>query len=455
MIYSIIKKSQLEGALRLDAEYFQPEYLDTEKKLRSTKTLKVSDISSSVVNFGAYSLCNYIEWQDEGIPYINVGDVKDGYVEFSNIKHISSDANEILKKSKVKNGQVILTMAGSIGSVAVAHNFPVEVNSNQATAKISLKNNYSPYFLTAFFLSSHGQSQIKREIVSSVQPNIFLFQIKNFLVPDIPLWSQAEIENTFKNYLGMIEDSKKYYQQAEDLLLEELGLKNFKTDDRLFSVVNLSDLKSANRMDAEYYQKKYFNLLKIIHKFDIKKIYKIAEEVTNKCKIIPDREYNYIEISDIDVPNGECGYAKMIGRELPANAKFTLDGSELIVSKVRPTRGAIAIIPENYKNNFIASGAFSILKIASPMREYLQVVLRSVIGKLQMERPTTGTSYPTITDQDIENILIPILPLKTQQKIADLVHRSHEARKKAKELLEEAKNKVENLIDSTSSPQVE
>jgi len=37
------------------------------------------------------------------------------------------------------------------------------------------------------------------------------------------------------------------------------------------------------------------------------------------------------------------------------------------------------------------------------------------------------------------------LPDKIQQKVASLIHQSHEARKKAKELLEEAKRKVEVL----------
>ena len=83
-----------------------------------------------------------------------------------------------------------------------------------------------------------------------------------------------------------------------------------------------------------------------------------------------------------------------------------------------------------------------------PLREYLQVVLRSTVGKLQMERPTTGTSYPTITDADVENIQIPILPRSMQEKIAELVRQSHESRKKAKALLEEAKHKVEELIET-------
>jgi restriction endonuclease S subunit len=43
--------------------------------------------------------------------------------------------------------------------------------------------------------------------------------------------------------------------------------------------------------------------------------------------------------------------------------------------------------------------------------------------------------------------LIPVLPKPTQQKIAELVQKSHEARSKAKELLAEVKQKVEKLIE--------
>jgi len=39
------------------------------------------------------------------------------------------------------------------------------------------------------------------------------------------------------------------------------------------------------------------------------------------------------------------------------------------------------------------------------------------------------------------------LPTSIQEKIADLIIKSHEAREKVKELLEEAKLKVEEMIE--------
>ncbi len=78
--------------------------------------------------------------------------------------------------------------------------------------------------------------------------------------------------------------------------------------------------------------------------------------------------------------------------------------------------------------------------------EYLALCLNSVIGQMQAERDAGGSVIMHWKPEQIKNVLIPILPQKTQQKIAGLVRQSHEARRKAKELLEEAKRKVEEMI---------
>lgn len=46
--YSIIQKLQLESAKRLDAEYYQPEYLNTVEKLKNFQTKNIGEISKVV-----------------------------------------------------------------------------------------------------------------------------------------------------------------------------------------------------------------------------------------------------------------------------------------------------------------------------------------------------------------------------------------------------------------------
>ena len=266
------------------------------------------------------------------------------------------------------------------------------------------------------------------------------------LVPIFSINFVNRIEKIYKEGLDQLEISKALYSRAEDLLLDDLGLKDFKLEEMLSYVVNLSDVKSAHRADAEYFQPKYERLVKSLGN-DRRPLKAIAIRKTKKVQILAENEYKYIEISDIDVGSAEVVFNIVKGSDLPANAKIKIEGGELIVSKVRPTRGAVGIIPDDWDKSFVASGAFSILVVLSPMREYLQVVLRSVVGRLQLEKPTTGTSYPTVTDEDIEELIIPIISESKQQQIANLVLQSHQAHKKAKELLGKAKREVEELIE--------
>ena len=75
------------------------------------------------------------------------------------------------------------------------------------------------------------------------------------------------------------------------------------------------------------------------------------------------------------------------------------------------------------------------------------VFMNSFIGRFLTRRNQKGLAQQYIYPYDIRKQIVPILPKSTQQKIADLVHQSHAARQKAKQLLEEAKQKVEDLIE--------
>ena len=110
--------------------------------------------------------------------------------------------------------------------------------------------------------------------------------------------------------------------------------------------------------------------------------------------------------------------------------------------------GASALIDKEFNNSFISNntGKISIKNKQEIIPEYLVIVLQSIIGRWQFGKESSQTAQPKISDLQVKSFYIPILPKLTQQKIADLVSKSHEIRKKAKELLEQVKTKVEELI---------
>ena len=79
--------------------------------------------------------------------------------------------------------------------------------------------------------------------------------------------------------------------------------------------------------------------------------------------------------------------------------------------------------------------------------EYLALCLNSILGQMQTERDGGGSIITHWRPEQIKSILIPVLPKPTQQKIADLVQKSHEAQSKTKQLLAQAKQNVRSLIE--------
>ncbi len=443
--YSIIKKSQLEGAHRLDAEYYQPEYLDIVKKLKGFQNIYIGQIGKVV--YGTTPAGGFFE--KKGVPFIRSQNFSLLSID-NDFVFCSDEFHSQNKKSKVVSGDILFAAVGAtIGQLAIVQNHIQEANINQNIAAVKIKDErFNPYFVGLFFASRFGQAQIERLVTGNAQFYLNSDQIKSFVVPILRKDFQNEIAEIFQNVQKELEQSNSFYSQAENLLLEELGLKDFKVDEDLTYSVKLSDIKNAHRADAEYFQPKYKRLIKYLKsKFSLEQLNHLANKQERKIKPNSSEIYKYIEISDIKTDIGEVNYTERLGVDLPPNAKIPITGGELIISKVRPTRKAIAIVPIDLGNKTICSSAFTVYNLPTPLKEYIFITLRSVIGLFQLEKPTTGTEYPTLNDKDIENLLIPILPDSIQQQIAKLIQQSHEARKKAKELLEEAKRRVESLIE--------
>jgi type I restriction enzyme S subunit len=134
---------------------------------------------------------------------------------------------------------------------------------------------------------------------------------------------------------------------------------------------------------------------------------------------------------------------------LPANAKQEVKRGDLLISKVRPNRGAVAIIDFD-DTDLIVSGAFTVLreKVNSVFsNETLKVLLRSNIYRDWLLKFNIGTQYPVIRDEDILGLPIPKIDLDIQTKIAALVQESFLLKTEGERLLNVAKRAVEIAIE--------
>ncbi|CAM2964098.1 restriction endonuclease subunit S [Helicobacter burdigaliensis] len=97
----------------------------------------------------------------------------------------------------------------------------------------------------------------------------------------------------------------------------------------------------------------------------------------------------------------------------------------------------------------VSSGAILHLRIEDSkiLPQYLTLVLNSLFVKLQAERDCGGSIIEHWRVEEIEKVLIPVLPFKIQKDIEELITKSFELKDKATKLLQDAKIKVEKQIE--------
>lgn len=307
-----------------------------------------------------------------------------------------------------------------------------------------------PEYLNIFLNCKYGVLDIKRRARQSInQTNVNPEEVKEMQIPILSMKLQNRLKEFLISASNKEKKSKGLYYSAEKLLLSELGLENFNPSNEKISIKTLKEsFLKTGRLDSEYYQPKYDEYLQKI------KLNKHTT-ISNEFGLIKEKmknglgSYNYVEIGDVNVSDGKISPKLIDEKDLPANAKILPQKGDLLVSKVRPNRGAISIIEEDY-SNLVVSGAFAVLreKKESDYRvETLKTLLRTPIYSDWLLKFNVGTSYPVITDEDILSLPIPIIKSNVQDEIASYIKQSMEYSKKAKELLEISTKSVEIAID--------
>jgi restriction endonuclease S subunit len=446
IICSIIQKSQLEGATRLDAEYYQPEYLEIEERIKKLKTFVLGEIS--FITDGQHGYFKLDE--NSEIRQITAQHIIDGFIDKTNADRLSKETHEKNLRASLKENDIVLSTVGTVGNAGVVTKEILPANLDQNVARINLNiKDLDPWYLVVFLNSKYGQLQINRNITGQVQQRLSLETLRHLEIPIIS--EQEHVGNLLKNSYKALTLSKSLYSQAEDLLLGELGLKNFKMEEELSYIVNLSDVKSAHRADAEYFQPKYKKIEeKLVKTFNAKKIKDLdfikvttgqySEEYTSEKNGMP-----YIRGTNLMQGTVNLDNIVYIDPQRQIPQKKAKEG-DVVVTRVG-TIGISARLPKEIEGGTISDNLIRLRFEEKALNSYYVSLFFNTIGSQLMIRESRGSVQARLNQETLKEIILPILPKSIQQKAADLVHQSHQARKKSKELLERAKREVEEFIE--------
>ncbi len=197
--------------------------------------------------------------------------------------------------------------------------------------------------------------------------------------------------------------------------------------------------KLFKRFDPFYYQLFYFNYFKKLlnSKRKLLKIKEIAKVICGPfgSSILFD-DYRIsgaplIRINNID-ENGELIFENVTYIDIEKAhllKSYKVFINDIVISQ-RGTLGLTALVNNYFNEGVISANFIALKKIKNIDPKFLNLVLNTNIGKIQIKRFTSGQVQTKITTDDVKNILVPFIPKDEAEKVIFLFEKAMNSKKK-------------------------
>ena len=187
--------------------------------MEDIKRVKLSEIVELITKGTTPTTLGY-EFQDEGVNFLKIEcfDENGGFIE-SKVAHISEECHKKMKRSQLKNGDILFSIAGAIGRVAIVTEEMLPANINQALAiiRISDEQVYLPY-IKLILTSPIVIEQFERKKQGVAQLNLSLKDINEISIPLPSKDKQIELAELFDKVVGVISKRNKELSALDDLI---------------------------------------------------------------------------------------------------------------------------------------------------------------------------------------------------------------------------------------------
>ena len=455
---SIINKSELDGLQnRLDSEFYSKRYVEFENKLEKHGYRSLADFNALLDCSAFYpAITDYYNFEGQGIPFIRVNEIQDGMIQITEstafLPHFVVELNSKTITKTYPNDIVIAKGGNTLAKVGiVTDKYPEYAVCRDV---IVLRTHCIPenirYYIWAFMHSDYGYDSMIRTASQTGQPHLTLPFISNLRIPLMANDFYNKIKECYIKASNIQEDADKAYLEACDILNKDLKLTNVFNNIESTRVLSLKESFAENgRFDAEYYMPQYDDLFRLLEQYETKHL---GELVTIQKSIEPGSDFYMTE----GIPFVRVADLTKFGVIEPS---IYLD-KEIFMEVIRPKQDTILMSKDGsigiaYKvekdEDYITSGAILHLQVIdnSILPDYLTLVINSKVVQMQAERDAGGSIIQHWKPSEINNVIIPILPMEKQMKISQEVQESFKLRNESKRLLNVAKTAVEIAISKS------
>ena len=146
-----------------------------------------------------------------GVPYIRTGDIADGDISLSRLRHTDPEIARRFARSTVRTGEIVMSIRATVGTTALVPACLDGANLTQGTARISPGECVNGAYLLQYLRMPSTQAWIQRQVKGATFREITLARLRELpvLIPPI------EMQEAFAAKFGIV---KSIEESSNDLL---------------------------------------------------------------------------------------------------------------------------------------------------------------------------------------------------------------------------------------------
>lgn len=325
---------------------------------------------------------------EQGVPFINAGDLINGHIDYRNCKHITSDKFNQLNGAKLKINDIVYCLRGTIGKNGLVNS---DANATIASSLVCIRPvKLRPLFLFQILNSSIEERQRKMVDEGAAQPNISATNLKKFLIPVPNDNEQEKIGEVFSklNHLITLQQRKlEQLKQLKKAMLQQLFVdKNNKQPNSRFK--NFKGNWEQHRLEE---------------------VAQVTMGQSPSSKNYTDNPNDYVLVQG----NADLKSNKISPRVWTKEITKQVHKGEIIMT-VRAPVGYLAMAN---MDAVIGRGVAAI-----DGNKYLYYLLQTKLMDRTWEKLSSGSTFESISSNDIKNLEIKVTETEEEKLITKLMN---------------------------------
>ena len=385
-------------------------------EMEDIKRVQLSEIAGLITKGTTPTTLGY-EFQEDGVNFLKIEcfDENGGFIE-SKVAHISEECNEKLKRSQLKAGDVLFSIAGAIGRVAIVTEEMLPANTNQALAIIRIADEqvYLPY-IKLILTSPIVIEQFEKKKQGVAQLNLSLKDINEIFIPLPCKEKQIELAELFDKVAGVIAKRKTEISALDDLIKARFV--------EMMESTELSDETSIENITER---------VKVGFVGTCEKFY--TDELGVPMLRTGNITENGIDLSDLKYVTEEFHEKNKKSQIHEGDLLIARHGSNgqanVYTGPEAQCLNAVVIVP----NEDIACSVF------------LAGLINSPTVKAQIEKTLVGSTQHVVNTKSIASLKVKIPNLTVQKQYCDFVHQVDKSKVAVQKALDEAQMLFDSLM---------